>query len=83
MYDPREEHSVMTMMKVCGHYIKPFIFPNHVTQSKLIEMVNRINVSCLSLPAVTVLDLDELKQLLQPMSRLEKLEVELITIILI
>ena len=40
-------------------------------------MVNRINVSCLSLPAVTVLDLDELKQVLQPMSRLEKLEFEL------
>ena len=47
----------MTRMKVCGQYIKPLIFPNHMTQSKLLEMVNCINVSRLSLPDVTVLDL--------------------------
>ena len=78
LYDPREERSVMNVLKDFGEYIKLLIFPNHVEQSKLLEMINRCrNVTHLTLPAVTELDLDKLKGVVKHMTSLEKLEVRL------
>jgi len=77
-YDPREERSVMNVLKDLGKYIKRLIFPNHVAQSKLLGMVSLCkNVTHLALPAVTELDLDKVKRVVQPMRSLEKLEVRL------
>jgi len=77
LYHSREERSVMNVLKDFGWHIKRLAFPNHVAQSKLLEMINRCrNVTHLTLPAVTELDLDKLKQVVQHMS-LEKLEVRL------
>ena len=80
LYDPREERSVMNVLKDFGEYVKLLIFPNHVAQSKLLEMINRCrNITHLTLPAVTELDLDKLKRVVKYMTNLEKLEVRLST----
>ena len=78
LYDPREELSVMNVLKNVGKYVKRLIFPNHVAQSKLLGMAGLCrNVTHLALPAVTELDLDKVKQIVLPMRSLEKLEVRL------
>jgi len=78
LYHSREERSVMNVLKDFGRYVKRLTFPNHVAQSKLLKMINRCgNLTHLTLPAVTELDLDELKHAVQHMSSLEKLEVRI------
>jgi len=78
LYHSREERSVMNVLKDFGRHVKRLTFPNHVAQSKLLEMINCCgNLTHLTLPAVTELDSDELKYAVQHMSSLEKLEVRI------
>ena len=80
LYDRREEHSVMNVLKTCGDYIKRLVFPDHVPPISLIEMLSHCNnVTQLSLPPVTKLDSEELRLAVQHMKHLEKLEVQLST----
>ncbi|XP_065918127.1 uncharacterized protein [Dysidea avara] len=79
LYDRREEHSVMSVLKDCGEYIKQLVFPDHVIASTLIKMLSFCdNVTELSLPPPgTKLDPKQLGIALQSMGKLETLEVQL------
>jgi len=80
LYDRREKRSVMNVLKACGHCIKHFGFPDHVTPSALIEMLSHCNnVTQLSLPPGTKLNSEELRLAVQHMEHLEKLKVQLST----
>jgi len=74
LYDRREERSVMSVLKRCGEYIKRMFFPDHVTPSILIKMLNHCNnVTELRLPPGAKLSCKQLA-FLQSMKQLEKLE---------
>ncbi|XP_065893268.1 uncharacterized protein [Dysidea avara] len=74
LFDPREEHSVMNVLKACGKYIKRMVFPDHVTPS-LFKMLSHCNkVTHLSLPVGTEYDCEQLRIAVQHMEMLEKLK---------
>ena len=78
LYDCREERSVMNVLKACGDYIKRLVFPDHVTPTKLFQMLILCsNVTQLCLPPEDEVDLNELRIAVQQMDHLEKLEVQL------
>jgi len=78
LYDRREERSVMNVLKTFGDNINRLVFPDHVTPSKLMKMISHCsNVTQLSLPSETKLDSEQLKNAVQRMNHLEKLEVRL------
>ena len=77
-FDRREELSLMSILKACGHHVKRLIFPDHVTPSKLITMVSLCkNVTQISLPPKTKINPGELRKAVQQMQYLEKLDVQI------
>ena len=77
LYDHREEHSVMNLLKICGQYVKRLIFPDHVTPFALYEMVSHCkNITQLSIPTGTEIDVRKLSKAVQCMQDIEKLEVK-------
>ena len=80
LFDPREEYSVMNVLKACGKYVKRMVFPDHVTPPTLFDMLSHCSkVTQLSLPVGTELDSEQLRIAVQHMENLEKLEMQLST----
>lgn len=70
----------MNVLKACGSYVKQLIFTGDVIPTKLFQLLMLCsNVTELRLPLEAELDLGKLKNALQHMQHLEKLEVQLST----
>ena len=75
-YDDREELCINNVLETCGEYVKRMSFPDHVTPSKLVEMLQYCNgVTHLSLPKRTKFSPWRLKGAVEHMERLEYLNV--------
>ena len=80
LYDRREERSVVNVLRDFGDYINLLIFPDHVTESKLIKMLRYCSsVIQLVLPAATKVDSEKLRIAVKYMTSLKQLEVQLST----
>ena len=67
---------VNNVLKVCGQHVKRLFFPNHMTFSKLMKILEYCsNVMELSLPT-TMLDPVQLKKILLHMKHLQKLDIQ-------
>ena len=74
-FDVREERCVKSVLKVCGQFIKRFSFPDHVTHCKITAMLHYCsNLVELSLPTIK-LSPDQLKMAMQPMGKLQSLDI--------
>ena len=75
-YDDREEVCINNVLKTCGKYVKRMAFPDHVTASKLVEMLQYCSgVTHLSLPEGTKFNARQLRKSVEHMGHLECLDV--------
>jgi len=73
-YDYREEYCVKNLMKMCGKYVRVVSFPDHVTPSKLVEMLQYCcGVTHLSLPVRTKLTSEQLREIVECMTQLQSI----------
>ena len=73
-YDDREEFCVNNVLKMCGKHVRMISIPNHVTPSKLVEMMHHCTgVTHLSLPVGTKLTFEQLREIVEHMIQLEYL----------
>ena len=73
-YDDREKCCVNNLLKACGKYVRMVSFPDHVTPSKLMEMLQYCRgVTHLSLPVGTKLTSEELRKTVDNMGKLQYL----------
>ena len=75
-YDLRDEACVGNVLKWCGEHVKLLSFPDHVTPSSLVNLLNYCsNVMVLNIPT-TKLDHEQLKSVLDHMKHLHKLDIK-------
>ena len=75
-YDDREELCINNVLKTCGKYVKKMTFPDHVTQSKLVKMLQQCSsVTHLSLPEGIAIRETELQEVVKQMEQLKYLTV--------
>ena len=72
----RDEECVSNVLKWCGEHVKLLSFPDHVTPSSLVKLLNYCsNVMMLKIPT-TKLDHEQLKSVLDLMKCLQKLDIK-------
>lgn len=75
-YDDREEGCLNNVLKTCGKYVEHLSAPNHVTSSKLVDMLQYcIAVTQLNLPVGTNFSPDQLRKILEQMTQLQLLSI--------
>jgi len=71
-YDDREEYCVNSALKTSGKYVRRVSFPDHVTSTKLVEMLQHCSgVTHLILPVATKLTPEQLKKIVENMKHLQ------------
>ena len=77
-YDRLEERCLCNLLKACGPHIAELSFPNHVTPSKLVKLLQRCgDVRHLSLSKETKLSIEQITNILQHMEHLSVLKIRL------
>jgi len=74
-YHSDDEGRLYSLLKVCGLAIKHLLFPDHVTPATLVKLTKQCSsVTDLSIPT-TKLDSEQLKQIIQHTSCLQRLDI--------
>ena len=75
-YEPRHVCSVSSVLKVSGEYVRRIFFPNHVTQTKILEMLCYCTkVTHLCLTEKCQLSLDHTREIVCTMIHLHQLDI--------